>query len=60
MQAVRVKVEDVANIIDNMSKEELETLLLLMEKRDKELLKRKRDIETGKVEALTRDEVFDV
>ena len=60
MQAVKVKVEDVANIINNMNNEELETLLLLMERKDRELLKRKQDIETGEVETLSRDEVFNV
>jgi Mg/Co/Ni transporter MgtE len=60
LQAAKMEVEDIANILDNMSKEEMETLLLLIEKKDKELLKRKQEIEAGKVETLSRDEVFGV
>ncbi|GEM_PF-1116255 len=52
--------EDLAKIISNMSKEDIETLSLVLKGEDKELLERKQDIELDKVRTLSRDEVFDV
>jgi len=57
---VDIDVHKLADIINNMGKKELETLLLLLTDDSNELLKRKQDIESGKVKTLTREEVFDV
>jgi len=57
---VNIAVEDLARIINNMKRNELETLLVLLTKEGNELLKRKKDIESGKVKTLSREEVFGV
>lgn len=57
---VDISVEELAKIINNMSKDDLETLSVILTREDKELLKRKKDIESGKVKTVSRDEVFDV
>ena len=58
--AVNIAVEDLVRIINNMKRNELETLLVLLTKEGNELLKRKKDIESGKVKTLSREEVFGV
>lgn len=55
-----IDVHDLARVINSMKKNDLETLLLLLTDDSEELLKRKHDLESGKVKALSRDEVFDV
>ena len=57
---VNLSLEDLVRIINSMDEEEIETLSLMLSGEDKELLERKRDIETGKVKTLSRKEVFDV
>ena len=57
---VNLSLEDLVRIINSMDEEEIETLSLMLTGEDKELLERKRDIETGKVKTLSRKEVFDV
>ena len=57
---VNLSLEDLVRIIKSMDEEEIETLSLMLSGEDKELLERKRDIETGKVKTLSRKEVFDV
>ncbi len=57
---VDISVEELAKIINNMSKDDLETLSVILTREDKELSKRKKDIESGKVKTVSRDEVFDV
>ncbi len=53
-------IQDLAKAILNLKKNEAEDLLILLSDSDKELLKRKDDILSGKVEPLTRNEVFGV
>jgi hypothetical protein len=53
-------VENVAGMIKSMNAQELETLCLLLNDQAEELRKRKEEAESGKVEMLSRDEVFDV
>ena len=60
MAILSVSVENIADSISNMKKNELETLLILLSEDGKELLKRKKDIEDGKVKTITREEVFGV
>ena len=57
---LNISIEDLAKIINSMSKEDLETLSLMVTDEGKELLERKKDIELGRVKTLSRDEVFDV
>lgn len=58
--AINVPIENLAKIINNMKKGELETLLLLLTSERNELLKRKRDIESEKIKTLSREEIFGV
>ena len=55
-----IKLDDLAKVIASMDKKDLETLLILLTDEGKELLKRKQDIESKEVKALSREEVFDV
>lgn len=60
MPILTVSVEEIAESINKMNKSELETLSLTLSKNGKEILKRKNDIESGKVKPLKRGEVFNV
>ncbi len=60
MPAIEINLENLSNTIKNLNNTEIETLLLLLSDEADELLKRKKEIETGKVKPLSRDEVFDV
>ncbi len=55
---IELKVEDLANSIKKLDSADKERLLLLLSGRGKELVKRARDIRTGKVKPMTREEVF--
>lgn len=55
---VELKVEDIANSIKKMKREDRETLLLLLSGEHKEISKRLKEIKTGKVKPLTREETF--
>ncbi len=55
-----VPIAKVANIINGMNKQELETLLLLLTKDGAELLQRNNDLKLNKTQYLTEEEVFDV
>ncbi len=57
---VDVTVNRIAEIIQAMDRQEIETLLLLLSEEGAELLERKRDFDFDRVRFLTRDEVFDV
>ncbi len=57
---MNLKIQDLAKVILNLKKNEAEDLLILLSGSDKDLLKRKNDILSGKVEPLTRNEVFGV
>ncbi len=56
---VDISVGNVAEIIQSMNTQEIETLYLLLTEEEKELLERKKDLELGRVRFLTQDEVFD-
>jgi len=60
MPTITITIDEIAESIKKMSKNELETLSLTLSKTGKELLKRKQEIESGEVKSLSRDEVFDV
>ena len=57
---LNLTIEDLARIISNMGKEDLETLSIMLTDEGKELLKRKEDVELGRVKTLSKDKVFDV
>ena len=57
---VDIPIKEVAHIISNMDKQELETLYLLLTEEGSELLERNRDLESNKVQYLSREEAFDV
>ncbi|MBN2547261.1 MAG: hypothetical protein JXB50_15775 [Spirochaetes bacterium] len=58
MPIMTVTIDEIAKSIEKMNKQELETLSLILSKSGKELLKRKKEIESGKVKSLKFDEVF--
>ena len=55
---VELNVEELANGIKKLNKADREALLLILSGEGKEIRKRLRDIETGKVKALTRNELL--
>ena len=57
---INIPVENVAGMIKNMDARELEALCFLLSDQAQELVKRKDEMDAGKVELLSRDEVFDV
>ena len=57
---IQIPVESIAGMIKKMDSNELETLCFLISDQDKEILERKRDIESEKVQLISREEVFDV
>lgn len=57
---IDIPVENIAGIIKKMSEQELETLCILLGEHGTELLTRKDEIESGKVQPLSREEIFDL
>ncbi|MFH1976762.1 MAG: hypothetical protein ABIJ52_14620 [Pseudomonadota bacterium] len=57
---IHIPVENIAGMIINMDKQELETLCLLLSNQGQELRKRMDEMALGKVRMLSREEVFDV
>ena len=55
---VNLNVEDIANSIKKLKKEDKETLLLLLSGEGKEIKKRLHEIKSKKVKTLTREETF--
>lgn len=55
---VELKVEDIANSIKKLKREDKETLLLLLSGEGKEIKKRLNEIKSKKVKTLTREETF--
>lgn len=55
---VEIKVEELASGIKKLSKKDREALLLILSGEDKEIKKRLKEIETGKVKTLTREELL--
>lgn len=60
MPFMNISLTELADTINNLNKNETETLLFMLSDEGKILLSRKKDIESGKVQTLSRDEVFDV
>lgn len=55
---MELKVEEIASGIKKLSKKDREALLLLLSGEGKEIKKRLKEIETGKVKTLTREEIL--
>lgn len=55
---VELKVEEIASGIKKLNKKDREALLLLLSGEGKEIKKRLKEIETGKVKTLTREELL--
>lgn len=55
---VELKVEDIANSIKKLKKNDKEALLLLLSGQGKEMKKRLHEIKSKKVKTLTREETF--
>ncbi|MBW2574227.1 MAG: hypothetical protein WBB70_10855 [Desulfobacterales bacterium] len=57
---INIPVDKIAGMINNMEIKELETLCLLLNDDGRELLRRKKEIESEDIRLISRDEVFDV
>ena len=57
---INIKIEEIAKAIACMEKRDLETISIMLSDEGKELLERKQDIETKRVNTLSKEEVFDV
>ena len=55
-----IPIINLAGIINNMNRQEIETLYMFLTKEGSELLERNRDLKLKKVKYLTEEEVFDV
>lgn len=57
---VDIPIIRIARVINNMNKQELETLYMFLTKKGTELLERNKDLKLKRVKYLTEEEVFDV
>ena len=55
---VELKVEDIAKTIKKLNKAEKEELMLLLSGESKEIIKRLREIKSGKVKTVTRKKIL--
>lgn len=55
---VELKVEDIASGIKKLNKKDREALLLLLSGEGREVRRRLKEIRTGKVKALSREEIL--
>ncbi len=56
---IDISIDHIAELINAMNQQEMETLSLLLTADGKELLDRKQDLASKRVQFLTRDQVFD-
>ncbi len=57
---VNIPITRLAHMINNMNKQELETLYMFLTEEGEELLERNNDLKLEKIKYLTEEEVFDV
>lgn len=57
---VDIPIIRIARVINNMNKQELETLYMFLTEKGTELLERNKDLKLKRVKYLTEEEVFDV
>ncbi len=55
-----IPIMKLARMINNMNKQEIETLYMFLTEEGSELLERNKDLKLKKVKYLTEEEVFDV
>jgi hypothetical protein len=55
---IELKVEDIASSIKKLDKKDREALLLLLSGKGREIKKRLKEIQTGKVKTLTREQIL--
>jgi hypothetical protein len=58
MPEINITVESIARAINRMDRKSIEQLALLLGRDGKELIRRKREIQSKKVKTLSRREVF--
>jgi len=57
---IDIPIKKIAYMINNMSRQEIETLYMFLTEEGEELLERNKDLESKRVRYLTEEEVFDV
>jgi len=57
---IDILIKKIAYMINNMSRQEIETLYMFLTEEGEELLERNKDLELKRVRYLTEEEVFDV
>ena len=57
---IEIPIKKLANIIESLSSQELETLYMFLTDEGADLLQRNKDLELGKVKYLSEEEAFDV
>ena len=57
---INLPIKNIAQIINSLSKQEIETLFLYLTEEGEELLNRKKDFDLKRVKFISRDEAFDV
>jgi succinate dehydrogenase flavin-adding protein (antitoxin of CptAB toxin-antitoxin module) len=60
MPEISISIENLSKAIKKLSKDEVETLLLILSDEDNELSSRIDDIKHKKVDTLSREDIFDV
>ncbi|WP_017293385.1 hypothetical protein [Geminocystis herdmanii] len=58
--SIDIPIQNIAELITSMNKQEIETLYLLLTEEGTELLERKNDVLLKRLKFLNRDEAFDV
>ena len=58
--SINIPIQNIAELITSMNKQEIETLYLLLTEEGAELLERKNDVLLNRLKFLNRDEAFDV
>jgi len=57
---LNIPIPDIAGMINNMNKQEIETLYMFLTEQGSDLLERNKDLKSKKTDYLTEEEVFDV
>lgn len=57
---IDIPITKLARMINNMNKQEIETLCMFLSDEGEELLERNKDLKLNKVKYLTEEEAFDV
>ena len=60
MPKINISLKNLSETIRGLNENDIETLLMMLSDKDKELSSRMKDIKENKVKTLSRDEVFDV